>query len=52
MGKAEMILKVVMSPIVPERAFVDQVARLLPETDQTEFQKLLEMKVSLLIMKL
>lgn len=44
MGKAEMILKVVMSPIVPERAFVDQVSRLLPETDQTEFQKLLEMK--------
>ncbi|KAL0274108.1 UNVERIFIED_CONTAM: hypothetical protein PYX00_006616 [Menopon gallinae] len=44
MGKAEMILKVVMSPTVPEKAFVDQVAKLLPETDQTEFQKLLEMK--------
>lgn len=40
-----MILKVVMSPIEPEGAFVDQVARLLPDTDQAEFQKLLEMKV-------
>ncbi|KAK6623010.1 hypothetical protein RUM43_008862 [Polyplax serrata] len=44
MSKAEMILKVVMSPIEPEGAFVDQVARLLPDTDQAEFQKLLEMK--------
>lgn len=46
MGKAEMILKVVMSPVEPEGAFIDQVARLLPEIDQIEFQKLLEMKVS------
>jgi len=40
-----MILKAVMSPTEPERVFVDQVARLLPDIDKTEFQKLLEMKV-------
>lgn len=45
MTKAELILKVVMSPEEPESAFVDQFLRLLPESDLPEFQKILEMKV-------
>nr|XP_018910768.1 PREDICTED: vacuolar protein sorting-associated protein 53 homolog [Bemisia tabaci] len=44
MTKAELILKVVMSPEEPESAFVDQFLRLLPESDLPEFQKILEMK--------
>jgi hypothetical protein len=45
MTKAEMILKVVMAPIDPARAFADQFAKLLPEADPSEFQKVLDMKV-------
>jgi hypothetical protein len=44
MTKAEMILKVVMSPHEPVHAFVDNYIKLLPESDPTEFQKVLEMK--------
>ncbi|XP_063216912.1 vacuolar protein sorting-associated protein 53 homolog isoform X2 [Bacillus rossius redtenbacheri] len=44
MTKAEMILKVVMAPTEPARAFVDQYAKLLPESDAQEFQKVLDMK--------
>ena len=44
MTKAEMILKVVMSPHEPVHAFVDNYIKLLPESDLTEFQKVLEMK--------
>lgn len=46
MTKAEMILKVVMSPQDPHQGFVDNCLKLLPETDITEFQKILEMKVN------
>ena len=46
MTKAEMILKVVMAPTDPARAFADQFAKLLPEADSSEFQKVLDMKVS------
>ncbi|XP_021916800.1 vacuolar protein sorting-associated protein 53 homolog [Zootermopsis nevadensis] len=44
MTKAEMILKVVMAPTDPAKAFADQFAKLLPEADPSEFQKVLDMK--------
>ncbi|KAK7481576.1 hypothetical protein BaRGS_00027225 [Batillaria attramentaria] len=44
MTKAEMILKVVMSPHDPPQAFVDNFIRLLTDADVTEFQRVLEMK--------
>ena len=46
MTKAEMVLKVVMSPHEPPVGFVDNYIRLLPDSDISEFQKILEMKVS------
>ncbi|UYV74518.1 VPS53, partial [Cordylochernes scorpioides] len=45
MTKAEMLLKVVMAPHSPPENFVDNFIKLLPESDQTEFQKVLDMKV-------
>lgn len=46
MTKAEMILKLVMAPTMKHyTSFVDQYLKLLPESDMTEFQKILEMKV-------
>ncbi len=48
MTKAEMILKVVMSPHDPPQPYVDNYIKLLTETDITEFQKVLDMKVGLL----
>lgn len=46
MTKAEMILKLVMVPTMKHyTSFVDQYLKLLPESDMTEFQKILEMKV-------
>ncbi|XP_065201142.1 vacuolar protein sorting-associated protein 53 homolog [Planococcus citri] len=44
MTKAENILKVVMTPQEPDKTFVDQFLRLLPESDVSEFQKILDMK--------
>lgn len=44
MSKAELILKVVLSPLDPADAFVANLLRLLPETDLAEFQRILEMK--------
>lgn len=44
MTKAEMILKVVMAPTEPDTSFVDQFLKLLPDSDISEFQKILEMK--------
>ena len=44
MTKAEMILKVVMTPIEPQKNFIDQCKKLLPERQLTEFYKMLEMK--------
>ncbi|XP_076473100.1 vacuolar protein sorting-associated protein 53 homolog [Babylonia areolata] len=44
MTKAEMILKVVMSPHDPPQGFVDNFIRLLTDADVTEFQRVLEMK--------
>jgi len=35
-----------MSPHEPVHAFVDNYIKLLPESDLTEFQKVLEMKVT------
>lgn len=50
MTKAEMILKLVMAPTMKHyTSFVDQYLKLLPESDMTEFQKILEMKVIFLI---
>ena len=45
MTRAEMTLKVVMSPHDPYQGFVDNCLKLLPEVDVTEFQKVIEMKV-------
>lgn len=44
MTKAEMILKVVMAPHEPAQGFVENYIKLLPESDITEFQKVLDMK--------
>ncbi|XP_067931939.1 vacuolar protein sorting-associated protein 53 homolog [Watersipora subatra] len=44
MSRAEMVLKVVMSPHDHQQAFVDSCLKLLTETDVSEFQKILEMK--------
>lgn len=50
MTKAEMILKLVMAPTMKHyTSFVDQYLKLLPESDMTEFQKILEMKVVLFV---
>lgn len=47
MTRAEMILKVVMAPNDPPKAFVEQYAKLLPDSDLAEFQKVLDIKVRL-----
>ncbi|XP_065054602.1 vacuolar protein sorting-associated protein 53 homolog [Rhopilema esculentum] len=44
MSKAEMILKVVMSPHDPPGGFVENYIKLLNDSDTANFQKLLEMK--------
>ncbi|XP_077995725.1 vacuolar protein sorting-associated protein 53 homolog [Glandiceps talaboti] len=44
MTKAEMILKVVMSPHDPPQAFVDNYIKLITDCDTASFQKVLEMK--------
>lgn len=46
MTRAEMVLKVVMAPAESPQAFVEQYAKLLPQSDLSEFQKVLEMKVT------
>ena len=46
MTKAEMILKVVMSPHDPPQAYVDNYIKLLVDSDIAEFQRVLDMKVS------
>lgn len=44
MTKAEMVLKVVMSPTDPIDSFVIQYLKLLPDSQLNEFQKILDMK--------
>ncbi|XP_037068256.1 vacuolar protein sorting-associated protein 53 homolog [Pollicipes pollicipes] len=44
MTRAEMLLKVVMSPHERPADYVEQYSRLLPESDAAEFQKVLDMK--------
>jgi len=44
MTRAEMLLKVVMSPAEPKENFVDQYRRLVGEPDSSELAKLLDMK--------
>ena len=44
MVRAEMVLKVVMSPLDPCSAFVEQYVRLVQDTDVTELAKILDMK--------
>lgn len=44
MTKAEMILKVVMTPVDPAKGFVEQYMKLLPECNLADFIKILEMK--------
>ena len=44
MTRAEMTLKVVMSPSEPISSFVEQFNKLLTEADSTEFSRVLDMK--------
>lgn len=44
MTKAEMIIKIVMAPINPVDAFIDQFLKLLPDCTMVEFHKILDMK--------
>ncbi|XP_044764347.1 vacuolar protein sorting-associated protein 53 homolog isoform X2 [Coccinella septempunctata] len=44
MTKAEMILKVVMTPIEPNKNFVEQCRKLLPDCQLSEYYKILDMK--------
>lgn len=44
MTKTEMILKLVMASAEPDICFVEQFCKLLPESDMTEFQRILDMK--------
>ena len=44
MGRTEMMLKTVMSPIENVPAFVDHIFRLIPDCDVNEFIKILDMK--------
>ncbi|VDN05411.1 unnamed protein product [Thelazia callipaeda] len=44
MTKVEMLLKIIMSEADPPEEFVAAYARLLPESDSSELQKVLEMK--------
>lgn len=39
-----MLLKMVLAPHEPAESFVDHYAKLLPESDAQEFQKVLDMK--------
>jgi hypothetical protein len=48
MTKAEIILNVVIDPTDPAEAFSDQFAKLLPEADPSEFQKVFDMKAGYL----
>lgn len=45
MATAEMILKIVMSPIESPKDFVKQCRMRLPDLQAPEFQKILDMKV-------
>jgi hypothetical protein len=45
MANAEMILKIVMSPIESHNDFVKQCRMRLPDLQSSEFQKILDMKV-------
>lgn len=44
MTKAEMIVKIVMTPVIPANTFCEQYLKLLPESSLGEFQKILDMK--------
>lgn len=44
MTKAEMVIKVVMQPTTPAQAFIEQYLKLLPESSQIEFNKIMDMK--------
>ena len=44
MTRAEMTLKVVMSPSEPLESFVEQYIKLVPDVDTNEFQRVLDMK--------
>jgi hypothetical protein len=44
MGRTEMIMKIIMTPVEQVAAFVDHTCKLLPDCDLQEFVKLLDMK--------
>ncbi|XP_065355875.1 vacuolar protein sorting-associated protein 53 homolog [Calliphora vicina] len=44
MSRAEMIIKVVMTPVQPPAHFTQQVLKLLPDVTIAEYQKILDMK--------
>lgn len=52
MANAEMILKIVMSPIESPSDFVKQCNMRLPDLQSSEFQKILDMKVIFAITKI
>jgi len=52
MANAEMILKIVMSPIESPSDFVKQCNMRLPDLQPSEFQKILDMKVIFAISKI
>lgn len=52
MANAEMILKIVMSPIESPNDFVKQCNIRLPDLQSSEFQKILDMKVIFAISKI
>jgi len=51
MANAEMILKIVMSPIESPSDFVKQCNIRLPDLQSSEFQKILDMKVIIAIIQ-
>lgn len=44
MTKAEMIIKVVMQHTTPPQTFIEQYLKLLPDSSQVEFNKIMDMK--------
>lgn len=44
MTKAEMIIKIVMQPTTPAQAFIEHYLKLLPDSSQIEFNKIMDMK--------
>lgn len=44
MTRAEMVIKIVMQPISPAQAYIEQYLKMLPESSHVEFNKVMDMK--------